>query len=376
MKILWINHRDPDHPQAGGAEVHIAEVGRRLAEQGHQITLLCERFRGSERVSERFGMEIRRFGGRLLLHLYAPYYVFRNSYRYDIIIDDVAHAMPFFSNRFTKKPVVAIVHHVHQDVLGMELSPIIGMIVKVGERGLRGYRSIISVSETTRQDLIGKLNVEEGRIKVIHLGVDHELYRPGRKSGWPTVIWVGRMKRYKHVDQIIEAFRLVRDSVPDAELILVGDGEEKAELLSMTNGIKGITFMGRVSQEEKVRLLQRAWCLVSASEVEGWGMTIIEAAACGTIAIAFDAGALSEAIIDGRTGIIVKHRDAGSLAGALIKCLTDQDMRSTLSNEARARSMEFDWNRASSETLALLSELKNGRHGQTQSTWATLHFDS
>jgi len=361
LRILWINHRDPKHPEAGGAEVHITEVGKRLANRGHEITLLAERFEGSKPEEKFFGMKVKRFGGKLTLHLYAPYFVKKRSKQYDIIIDDIAHAVPFWSPKFTRKPVVAIVHHVHQKVVEKELPPFLSFFVKNAEKSIcKIYENIVTVSQTTKNDLIKYLGIKEPRIQVIPYGVDHEKYRPGTfKFEEPTVLWIGRMKKYKNLDHIIEAFEIVRRNISKAKLILVGKGDEedKTRLLVQKKGLNdNVVFAGWISGTDKVMLLQKAWCVVYASEVEGWGMGILEAAACGTTAVAYDSGALKEAIIDGETGLLAKYGNINELAEKMIKVLGDEKFMRRLSENAFKHSLEFDWDKTAERTEKYLEK--------------------
>ena len=348
-------------PEAGGAEVHIAEVGKRLVERGHDITLLTERFGGSKSEEWLYGMKVKRFGNKFTLHLYSPYFVRRNSGNFDVIIDDIAHAVPFWSPRFTKKPVVAIVHHVHQSVIEGELPYFLSRLVKRAERSIKEtYENIIAVSKTTKEDLIEQFGVEGSRITVIYHGVDHSKYRPGLKFNEPTIVWIGRMKKYKNLDHLIEAFKLVKSAIGRAKLILVGTGEEEQRIRLLVRKVElddDVVFTGRVSESDKVKLLQGAWCIVYTSKVEGWGMVILEANACATPAVAYNSGALKEAVIDGKTGLLVKYGDINEFAERLKEVLSDEGLRKKLSSEALKYSYNFDWDKAAVETETYLETL-------------------
>lgn len=353
MKILWINHRDPKHPEAGGAETHIIEVGKRLVKRGHTITLLTERFKGSKHEEELYGLKVKRWGRKFTLHVYAPYFVRKYSEAFDVIVDDIAHAVPFWSPMFTRKPVVAIVHHVHQGVVKQELPPILSHFVQRAERSIKEfYENIIAVSLTTKKDLIKRLGVPASKIKVIYHGIDHARYRPGPKFEEPTILWIGRMKRYKNLDHVVKAFELVKKVEMSARLLLVGTGEEEPKIKTLVRkkGLSNVIFTGRISEDDKIKLLQGAWCTVYTSEIEGWGMGVLEAAACGTPTIAYNVGALREAIIDGETGFLVKYGDINKLAEVLIEILTKEAIRKKLSEGALKYSRNFDWDKTTIET--------------------------
>lgn len=360
MKILWINHRDLKHPEAGGSEVHIAEVGKRLVEKGHEVTLLTESFKDSKSEAKLSGMRIKRFGGKFTLHIYAPYFVKRNSEKFDIIIDDIAHAVPFWSSKFTKKPVVAIVHHIHQDVIERELHFPLSYFVKKAERSISGtYKNLIAVSQTTKKELVQQLGVDESRIKIIYHGINHNKYFRGMKFDKPTILWLGRMKKYKNIDHVIKAFYLVKKAVKDAKLILAGRGEEEYRIKTLVSKmmLNNVIFTGRVSEDDKVKLLQRSWCIVYTSEVEGWGMGVLEAASCGTPAVTYNSGALSETIIDGKTGFLVRYGDIHELAKKLIELLEHDTLRKNLSENALKYSYNFDWDKTAEQTEEYLKTL-------------------
>lgn len=361
LRILWINHRDPKHPQAGGAETHLYEICTRLVQRGHEVTVLAERFRNSAKHEEVKQVRVRRRGGKWTLHLIAPYQLMRHAGKYDVVVDDIAHAVPFWSPFFTEKPVVAIVHHVHQGVVERELPAFLRQLVRSAEKSIKKtYENIVAVSEATKGDLINQLGVEESRIKVLYNGVDHALYRPGLKFEEPTILWIGRMKKYKNLDHIVRAFKIVKASVGNARLILAGNGEEQGRIRLLAAQEKldsRIVFAGSVSADSKVRLLQGAWTIIYASEVEGWGIGIIEAAACGTPAVAYDAGALREAIIDGTTGYLTKYGAVDELAEKLIELLTNENLRRKLGENALMRSYDFDWDRTAAETEKFLRTL-------------------
>ncbi|MBS7658896.1 MAG: glycosyltransferase family 4 protein [Candidatus Bathyarchaeia archaeon] len=355
MRILWINHRCPKHPQAGGAENHILEVGRRLVQKGHEITLLTECFPGSKKNEVIDGIMVKRKGGKYGIHLYAPYFVKRYSAIYDIVIDDVAHAVPFFSYKFARKPVVALVHHVHQKVVEKELRMPLRQIVKWAERRLKNYERIIAVSNTTREMLINMLKVKPERIKVIYHGVDHEKFKPGDKFKVPTILWMGRIKKYKNLDHVIKAFSIVKHSIKDAKLIVVGSGDAKWLVNDMR--IFDVTFMGHVSEEEKIRLLQGTWAIVYASDMEGWGMCVLEANACGTPTVAYNSGALKETVINGETGFLTEYGNIEGLAEKMKVILSDHGVRERLSRNALIHSQNFNWEKTTSETEEFLIEI-------------------
>jgi glycosyltransferase involved in cell wall biosynthesis len=252
------------------------------------------------------------------------------------------------------------VHHVHQKVVEKELNPILAYLVRKAENSIRNtYDHIIAVSQTTKRDLVKQLGVNEQDVTVIHYGIDHVKYKPGRKFDEPTILWMGRMKKYKNLEHVVMAFKLVKQVVKDAKLILAGGDEEEHNIKSLVHreGVKDVTFTGWVSGDDKLRLLQGAWCIVYTSETEGWGMVVLEAAACGTPAVAYDSGALRESIIDGETGLLAEYGNIGQLAQCMLEILSNKGLREMLSEEALSFSYNFDWDKTAEQTERYLKGL-------------------
>ena len=273
----------------------------------------------------------------------------------DVIIDDIAHALPWESQFFTHKSVVGQIHHVHQNVLAYELNPAIAKTVALTERAIRYYKAVIVVSESTKKALIN-LGVPENRMRVIPNGIDTDFYKPMAKSPSPTILWVGRVKRYKRVDHVLLAFSLIEKQLPEAKLIIVGTGdyEESIKKLARKLKLKNVFFSGFVDENEKVMLMASSWVIVSSSFVEGWGMTITEAAACGTPAVAYDVAGLRDSVSNNETGLLVSDGNVKALAESLLRVLQDEQLRVKLGNNALERTKQFSWNKAAQDFSGFL----------------------
>lgn len=360
MRILWLNHRDPKHPLAGGAEVHLREVCKRLVERGCDVTLLSERFPASRRTEVIDGIQIIRTGDKYRIHLQAPFLVSRLARQFDVVVDDIAHAVPWWSGLVTRRPVVGIIHHVHQYVASLELKFPLDVAVKLAERTIKfSYNRIIADSEATKRQIEALLGVPSTRVRVVYLGVDHNFYRPSEgKFSDPTMLWVGNIKKYKNVDHVLSAFALAKKRVPNLRLIVDGDGYYKDNIVQLAErlGSDGVTFVHPVRGKEKVRLFGKSWALCVTSVVEGWGLVIEEAAACGTPSIAYNSGASSEAMVDGETGLLVEYGNIEKLAEKIELVATDSRLRESLSLGAIQHSQRFDWERTTDETFSVLQE--------------------
>lgn len=215
----------------------------------------------------------------------------------------------------------------------------------------RIYRhcSFVTISEDTHDQMTAG-RFSKRPIGIVHGGVDPSLV-PGAKSPQPTVLYLGRLMPYKRVERIIAAFVNVRQRIPDAVLRIAGTGpaRESLEALAAASGIAdAVLFEGFVSDERKRELLQSAWVYCTASEMEGWGLSVIEANACGTPAVAHAAPGLREAIADGESGLLVPENE--DLSAALERVLNDAKLRGNLERGAIVRASEFSWD-ASARTM-------------------------
>jgi glycosyltransferase involved in cell wall biosynthesis len=364
MRVLWINHRDPLHPESGGAETRIKEIGGRLTEKRCSVTLLCESWSGSKTTDMIDGVEVLRIAGRYGVHLKTPNMVRKMQEEYDVVIDDVAHGVPWFSSVFTRKPVIGQIHHVHQEVAKMELPWHSAWFVVLGERAIKYlYETVVAVSESTKENLIGKLGVPSRNIEVILNGIDHNIYRPSKKSFCPSIVWVGRVKRYKRVEHVILAFREVKKKIPNARLSVLGDGSHLGYVKNLARrlAVPDVDFLGRVDEAEKVRLMGESWLIVGTSVVEGWGMTMIEGAACGTPSVAYDVPGFKDSIRSGETGILVEDGNIGALSAGIFRVIENEACRIELSKNALAYSKRFDWNSTTESFLKVLERAASER---------------
>jgi glycosyltransferase involved in cell wall biosynthesis len=219
------------------------------------------------------------------------------------------------------------------------------------ERGLMplvyANTQFVAVSNDTRAEM-ESYNMSALPVQVVYNGVDASLVA-GEKSPTPTVLYFGRLKAYKRVDLLIEAFSRVLRAVPHAVLRIAGAGDAEPGLRDAAARygiVERVIFEGYVSEQRKRELLQQAWVLANPSSMEGWGISVIEANACATPAVAFRVPGLREAIRDGETGLLAD--EDGDLAAPITAILTDAGVRERLGRNALAHAQTLSW-RASAE---------------------------
>jgi len=222
----------------------------------------------------------------------------------------------------------------------------------------------IAVSESTKADLISR-GLPAEHITVIPNGidVDHFSPRPELRAERPTVLFLGRLKRYKRVDLAIEAVGLLASEGVDVELLIGGTGDEADALEALVDrlGLRDrVQMLGYLDEDRKLQLLRQAWIHVLTSPKEGWGISNLEAAACGTPSVVSDSPGLRESVVHGRTGLLVPHGDVRALADALARLVGDDALLSSMSSQARTFSEGFTWDASADAVEAFLRRLEAG----------------
>jgi glycosyltransferase involved in cell wall biosynthesis len=354
LRILVINWRDPKHPQAGGAETYLFEQAKRWVGWGHEVQWLSGGFAGGSRHDEVEGIPIRRAGNFMTVYATVPFvYLSEFRDRFDVIVDS-CNGIPFFSPLFSMKPKLCIVYHVHRELFKKHLSRLLGSVLVWCEETFVPlvYRNVhfVTISDDTLDEM-RRVGIGDSRAGLVRCGVDRSLV-PGRKADVPTVVYLGRLKAYKRVDRLIEAFARVRARLPEAILRIAGTGDALPSLRELVRRLQledAVVFEGFVDDDRKRELLQNAWVMASLSEIEGWGISVIEANACGTPAVVHDVPGLREAIVHEESGLIVP--EGGDVGDAILSVLQDRSLRTRLERGAWVRAGKFSWDEAAREML-------------------------
>lgn len=357
--VLFLNWRDQRHPEGGGSEVYIERVAAEMVARGYRATMFCQAHANAPaEEAKRDGVQVLRRGGRHTVYLFAALVYLvgtlgfgplsaRRLGRPDLIVD-VCNGLPFLSRLYARRPVIALVHHVHREQWPVVFGPVLARVGWWIESRLavRVYRTCryVTVSESTRRELSG-LGVDPTRIDVVHNGTPPVIGPPLPRTAHPTALVLGRLVPHKRVELAMRATALLSLELPTLELVVAGQGwwEEPLRRLAADLGIEHrVRFTGFVSEEDKHELLCRSWLALMPSIKEGWGLTIVEAAAHGTPSVAFrSAGGVSEAIIDGETGTLVD--DEVDFLRAVRRLLRDADRRAAMGNAARTYAQRFTW---------------------------------
>ncbi len=367
-RILAINWQDITHPMGGGAEVHFHEIFKRVAAKGHEVTLLCCKYDGAADEETLDGIRIIRRGSRnrFNFHIKPAYTELAKEKQYDIVIDDI-NKIPFFTPLFVREPLLAIVHHFFGKSIFLEAPWLQAQYVYQTERRVPTvYQNtpFAVVSESTRREL-RELGVKSS-IELLPNSVDMDQFSvlPNEKSKIPLIGYFGRMKKYKSADHVLLALPRIRERIPNVRLLMIGGGdyletlqEEAADL-----GIEdAVEFTGRVSHEDKVKLLNRLWLAVNPSPKEGWGLTVIEANACGVPVVAANSPGLRDSVRDGETGLLYPYGNIAALANSVVSLLQNTEQRKALAQNARHWAASWSWDDSARRAVEIIEKVVDSK---------------
>ncbi len=368
MRILAVNWRDIKNPEAGGAEVHLHEILSRLVRWGHEATQLSAGWPGCADEDAADGVRIVR-GGRwydanVALPL-ASRRVLRED-RYDVVLEDI-NKLPFFMPLVTRLPVIVVVPHLFGTTAFREANPLVASCVWLSELFIPlvfRNNTFIVISDSTKEDLVRR-GVSPERIHVVLCGLDHDRYRNLGLARFdrPTIVHLGRLRKYKSVEVALGAMRRIREALPEARLVVIGDGPHKGALEREARRLRledSVEFRGFIEQGELVSYLNRAHLLVNPSPKEGWGLTVVEANACGLPVVASDRPGLRDSVIDRETGFLVPYGDADAFAAKSLEILRDRSLWGRMSAAALERVKSLTWDRTAKETLDIVDRVLRG----------------
>ncbi len=332
MRILVNASRELANEAAGGSEVYIDIVLRGLARRGHEVTLSA----GGPVAPREYA--VRDAGSTLGQFVRYPFWYLRHRRDFDLVVD-VANGLTFYTPVFRRRATLCIVHHVHTDMWSEWFSPVVAAAGRFLERRMMPllYRRtpFVAVSESTRSALKA-IGVDEALISIVHNATAVPAEPAAETSSTPLFVAVGRLVPHKQFHLLLERWPEVR-AATGGELVIIGEGLERARLEPMVT--EGARLAGRVSEEERDRLLAEATALVHPSYVEGWGLVVMEAAAQATPSIGFDVPGVRDSIVDNDTGWIC--HDLDHLVKQWIAVGRDPEMADRFGQAARTRAFAF-----------------------------------
>lgn len=359
--MLVVNWRCIKNPEAGGAEVYLQEVFRRLVARGHSVTLLCERFQGSSPEEVLEGIRVVRRGGKWTFN-FTVYQQIRRLVAdggYDVAVDDL-NKIPFYSPWFIEKPVVVLLMHLFRKSIFKEVvAPLAGYVYLTESLIPLAYRRcrFAVLSESSRNDLV-RLGIDPQQVVVVPPGTDFQRFTPDPAvKREPVVLHVGRLKRYKSTDHLLYAARILKERNRRFKVVVVGTGDDLPRLKTITRKLSLddiVLFTGFVPEEEKISWYRRSAMLVESSIKEGWGLIVMEANGCGTPVVVARSPGLVDSSRDGVNGLFYTYGNIGELAEKIDLLLNDEELRRRLGRQAVDWSRQWTWDGAADKIEQML----------------------
>jgi len=361
MRILFLAFRDPSNPYVGGGDIYINELAKGCAKRGHSITILSSRFPGSEKEEFVEGVHVVRMGNGFTMFTKVFTYYFKHLRgKFDVVIEEIMGGprIPFFACLYMKEKLVGILQQRHKEIFRHQFSFPITSFLSFLERFLallyRGKVVIVN-SSRTEQDL-REIGFLEDRMHIVYPGLPKWFFTVAN-TDFSTrrfrVICLTKIRRYKLIDCAVRAMKNVCKAMPNCELVIAGrtnDVEPKYEeelryLVEDLGLSKNVSFRKDISETEKIELLRTCRALVLPSAIEGFGIVVIEANACGTPAIVSDR-VPKDAAIDGYNAIVFPCYDEKSLSTAISSLMLDEVMWTKMSMKAKHLAEKFAWDKS------------------------------
>jgi len=359
MHILVLTDRDWTHPQGGGTGTNLfGQISRWLA-WGHRVTVVASSYPGAKE-EERIGdLRIHRMGGRGTVFPRAIWKLRRGLVPDADVVLEVINGITFLTPLWLRLPRIALIHHVHREHYAQELGRlgrVAAFLLETAPLRWLYAGSRFQTLSHAEAEKIAAHGVPLDAIEVNYIGVELDAFAPGERAGEPTLLYLGRLKKYKRIELLLD----VLAAVPEAVLDIAGEGDHRPALEAEIErrGLRErVRMHGHVSEERKLELLQRAWVNLTASSAEGWCLTVMEAGACATPTAALAVGGLPESVEDGRTGAL--GRDARELGERVRAIVADTAERERLGAAALARARTFTWDAAARRSLDALEDVRS-----------------
>jgi glycosyltransferase involved in cell wall biosynthesis len=345
--LAW---RDLDDPDSGGSEVHADQFMRRWAAVGLDIVHRTSAATGLPATARRNGYDVVRKGSRYTVFPRAVVAELTRRMGPSDGLVEVWNGVPWFSPVWCRRPHLTILHHVHGPMWDQLLPrPLAGAGRFLEARFAPPFyrrSETVTPSEATRSELI-ELGFRPERVTAVDNGVDPFFTPGGPKAAQPLVVAAGRLAPVKRFELLLDAAAEARATIPGLRVRILGEGPSRVDLTRWIgdHGAEGwVELAGHVSRPQLRDHYREAWVVASASLAEGWGLSLTEAAACGTPAVATDIRGHRSSVLAGRTGVLAPPERLGrTLAGVL----ADDARREELAQAALARARTLTWDASS-----------------------------
>jgi starch synthase len=367
--------------RGSGQVVHIRELSKRLLRKGFNVTVFT--FKEDEDISP-VEVETVKFKGSNIPFirnfgftakcgmLIKSFDLIHTQYHPAIITGNLVHALRGLPHIFTFHGYAPIRSWRNPAQKLKMLDHTLGTLFALRS----GVTRVIAVSHYLKRVLMKRYRFDESRISVIHNGVDLEMFKPRMDvenlrerygiSDSPSVLYLGRMDPYKGVEYLLRAAHIVVEHIPKVKFIIAGgsrfDRSNVQDYLTSSKIRRSTIFTGYLPRSEIPLLYSACEVFCYPSMWEGFGLTPAEAQASAKPVVAFNHCAIPEVVKHGETGILVNPGDYKKLADAIVRLLSDPDLRRRMGEEGRRRVEKlFNWDEAADKTIEVYRQVAESR---------------
>ena len=364
LNIVWFSWKDIKHPLAGGAEVVSDSLRKKLAANGHTVTLITASYSGAIKNEKVDNIHIHRSGGRIGVYLKAwLYYRKYLKHEPDLVIDEM-NTIPFFAGLYSKQRTVLLTYQLARrvwfyqmifpfSVIGFLLEPLYLRILATK------YRLVLTESQSTKNDLV-RHGFKDKCIHTFRVGM--EMKSPKvipEKNNLNTILFLGALRPMKQPLEAVKAFEHAHKQIPSLRFIIAGDNsgkyaEKVLRYISRSTHKNAIQVLGRVDNETKLTLLKNAALILVTSAKEGWGLIVTEANSQGTPAIAYDTDGLRDSVLQNETGILVEKQNPVKMSMSICDLLKDRSKYELMQTKAFAFSKQFTFSNSYEDFMKII----------------------
>jgi glycosyltransferase involved in cell wall biosynthesis len=367
LRVLFLATRDWYHPATTGGDNTMWENARYLASVGHHVVYVAAGYPGAPRRETRDGIEVNRLGGVHTLWLTTfAYYMSRCRGRYDVVVAEGfgGSRIPRWAPLYVKEPIITEWHQVHRRLFAAQYPKLLNGPLNALERLTAWVHrdTLVRAGTSDWQAPFVDLGFRRDRVFMLPVTIrDDWLDQPRREpSTRPVILWLGKLRRYKCPDHLVRAMPAVLEKVPDAELTIAGRSDDagyacELEHLAARLGVAGhVHFRWDLSEAEKVELIRSSRLVAVTSAVEGFGIVVLEANACGVPVVA-STGVPEGAVQEGVNGLRYPFGNVAALARRVVELMQDQALYERLSKTASEHVKRFSWSRVGAEFASVVA---------------------
>lgn len=367
LRVLFFVSRDWYNPATTGGDNSLWEHARYLAAVGHRVTYVASTFPGAIGEESRDGIRVVRLGGIHSLWIRTFLYYMRHCRgKYDIVVTEGfgGSRIPRFAPLYVREPIVTAWHQIHRDLFTAQYPRLLLGPLNLLERVTAWVHRNTRVQAYTQEwkDAFPSIGFKPDNIFVVPVSIREKWLNQsnGHSVIEPNILWIGKLRRYKCADHAVLAMPEVVKHVPTARLLLVARPDDSAFQQKLSDLVTGLHLENNVefrfdvtevdsdSAEAKQAVFRAARVMLLPSSVEGFGIVVLEANACGVPVIA-SSGVPESVVRHGENGLRYDYGDIAQLSRRIVEILTDDALYARLATNSLEFASRFGWRNVSGQ---------------------------